>query len=205
MSRIFHSPHRRLYTPNSRHLLSIAFCLIFLLIAPVLSEADELAGVSYPAQLSFKEKPFTLNGLGLREATIFRVDVYVAALYLEGTTKNSSATEILDSKNEKILQLSFLREVEVEKIRDAWKVGFESNGSALEGIHPQIASFQNAMRTMKEGETMKMHFSESGVLLRIQNEPEIHFVGADFSRAVLAIWLGPNPPNEGLKLGLLGR
>ncbi len=26
--------------------------------------------------------------------------------------------------------------------------------------------------------------------------------GKDFARTVLAIWLGPNPPNEGLKQGL---
>jgi hypothetical protein len=28
--------------------------------------------------------------------------------------------------------------------------------------------------------------------------------GADFARALLGIWIGPSPPNPGLKTGLLG-
>lgn len=187
--------------------LSLFFLLICtLLLSPTQhATAAELAGISFPAQQTFQEKSFTLNGLGLREATIFKVDVYVAALYLEGAEKSNSATEILGSTREKVLQLSFLRDVEVEKIREAWKVGFERNGSKLSEIQPQIASFQKAMRSMQEGENMQMHFSENGVALRIQNQDTILFPGANFSRAVLAIWLGPNPPNEDLKLGILGK
>jgi len=45
--------------------------------------AGELAGVTFPDQISVDSRTLLLNGMGLREATILKVDVYVAALYLE--------------------------------------------------------------------------------------------------------------------------
>ncbi len=45
--------------------------------------AAELAGVRMSDQVTVDGRTLSLNGLGLREATAFKVDVYVAGLYLE--------------------------------------------------------------------------------------------------------------------------
>ena len=51
--------------------------------------ARECQGVNLPDQLQVSGKTLQLNGLGLREATIFKVRVYVAGLYLEQKSTDS--------------------------------------------------------------------------------------------------------------------
>ena len=68
--------------------------------------AAECVGVTHPGKTVAGGAELTLNGLGLREATVFNVDVYVAALYLE--KRLSSGQEILDSSGPKKLVLKFV-------------------------------------------------------------------------------------------------
>ena len=44
--------------------------------------AMELKGVRMPDQITVAGQPLVLNGMGLRGATISRINVYVAGLYL---------------------------------------------------------------------------------------------------------------------------
>jgi hypothetical protein len=171
---------------------------------------SELAGIRFSTAISADSVPLVLNGLGLREATIFKVDVYVAALYVENDLKGQSAATILDSPAKKRLVLHFLRDVDRESITDAWDTGFAANTPNLNAIANQITSFNAEMRAMKEGETMTLTFSQAGVSLEF-GSPDAPatdsrtFSGSQFARAVLAIWLGKNPPNAGLKQGLLSK
>ena len=55
--------------------------------------AAELAGVVMPEQVTVDGKTLVLNGLGLREATFLRVDVYVAGLYLEEKSQDADKTQ----------------------------------------------------------------------------------------------------------------
>jgi hypothetical protein len=43
-----------------------------------------------------------------------------------------------------------------------------------------------------------------GVVVEVKGHVETTIPGADFARALFAIWLGPEPPNTALKEGLLG-
>lgn len=54
--------------------------LVFLTAAAYPMERD---GVTFPDRIGVNGAALTLNGLGTREATIFKVNGYVAALYLE--------------------------------------------------------------------------------------------------------------------------
>ena len=48
------------------------------------------------------------------------------------------------------------------------------------------------------------HKPDKGVAVDIGGVPKGLIEGDDFAKAFLSIWLGPNPPNAGLKAGLLG-
>lgn len=71
----------------------------------------------------------TLNGLGTREATMLKVNVYVAALYLENPSHDGDA--ICASEETRRLVLHFVRGLSGSDIAGAWSEGFEKNASDL--------------------------------------------------------------------------
>ena len=44
-----------------------------------------------------------------------------------------------------------------------------------------------------------------GLTVTVRGRVKGNIPGDDFSKAFLTIWLGPSPPNKGLKAGLLGK
>ena len=160
--------------------------------------ARDLAG------LEFKEKQenLILNGLGIRKATIFKVKVYVAGLYLE--SNSSSSSEILNSNQDKKIVMKFLRDVSSKKIKNAYVQGFESNNENLNSISEKIALFTKSVVGIKENDIMTIDFVSNKVITKVNNKIISEISGKDFSDALLKIWLGKKPPNKSLKEGMLG-
>ncbi len=176
---------------------------IFVAAAP-LAAAAECANVGFPDELRVGETVLRLNGLGLREATFFKVDVYVAALYLE--SKSTDAAEILGSGQRKRLILRFVRDVERGDITDAWDEGFEKSAAgALAGLAERIAKLNDWMPDIKSGDLLDFAYDPGdGVRVAVGETVRGVIPGDDFAKAFFAIWLGDAPPNPGLKTGLLG-
>lgn len=164
--------------------------------------AASKSGVTLADEVQVAGRRLVLNGLGVREATMFNVKVYVAGLYLEA--KSTDPAEILSGDKAWEIQMKFKRDVEREKLTDAWEEGFEKNGNgALKG---QVAKLSALMQDLKEGETMIFAYAPGvGTRVDVAGAEKGTIPGADFGRALLAVWLGPNPPNDGLKSGLLGK
>src|SRR6476661_8428868 len=55
------------------------------------AQGRECSGVSFSEQLQSEAGPLVLNGLGMRQATVFKVDVYVGALYLTKPSTDAKA------------------------------------------------------------------------------------------------------------------
>jgi hypothetical protein len=168
-------------------------------LSPV--RAATLADVDLPDQETVDGKTLALNGLGLRRATF--LEVYVIGLYLE--RKSGDAKAIIESSESKRIQIHFVRDVTTKQLRDAWKKGFEDNYEDVASIEDEIATFNASMRDVKAGDSMVLDFSGDAVGVLI-NGIEIDAVeGKPFQQALLGIWLGPKPPNDDLKEGILGR
>lgn len=167
--------------------------------------AGEKAGVTMPDTMQVAGKTLTLNGLGVREATILNIDVYVAGLYLEKVS--SDPAQILASDQVKRLVLRFKRDVDRGKIVDAWDEGYEKNATVpREKIKTQIAALDSWMRDFKDGDMLTFTFLPGqGVEVHLGATRAGLLPGDDFARSTLAIWLGSKPPNKGLKKGLLGK
>src|SRR5205823_7824891 len=69
------------------------------------ANGKECKGVSFPDQAQVEGSNLTLNGLGLRQATAFKVNVYVAALYVAKTSNDPNALLASNTPNELILQV----------------------------------------------------------------------------------------------------
>jgi hypothetical protein len=145
-----------------------------------------------------------LNGLGIRKATLLRIKVYVAGLYLP--RKASDAAAILGANGRWQLVLHFVRDVDASDIRDAFQDGFQkAAGDKLGGLEKRIAALNAQMVDFKSGHSLALtRDPATGVAVDVNGKGGSTIEGADFAEALLAIWLGPKPPNEDLKTGLLG-
>jgi hypothetical protein len=160
--------------------------------------------VSFPEQVQAGGATLQLNGLGLRQATILKVDVYVAALYVAETSADASA--ILAAKTPGELVLHFVRNVDRDDLNKAWDEGFEHNAkSQLAALKERIETFKGMMPDMKTGQQLRLVYQPgAGVGVDVNGTARGTIAGDDFAHALLSIWLGSHPPNADLKAGLLG-
>ena len=165
------------------------------------AQAAELSGATLPDTLKAGEKTLKLNGLGLRKKAVFKV--YVGGLYLESPSKDPGA--ILAADQAKAIRMHFLRDLTKAQLVEAFQEGFEAN---VKDRAPQKAAFDRMVALVpdvKEGSTMTFAYVPGkGTTLSVGNKELGVFEGKGFADAVFAIWLGPKPPSDDLKKGMLG-
>lgn len=169
-----------------------------------LAQAKECKGVSFPDQAQVEGSGLTLNGLGLRQATAFKVNVYVAALYVAKTSNDPGALLAANTPSQLILQ--FVRNVGADDLRKGWSEGFEKNAKdQLPALKDRIATLNGWMSDVKTGERLTFTRKPgAGLQVDVNGAVKGTIKGDDFAKAFLAIWLGADPPNPEIKAGLLG-
>lgn len=194
----------RARAPIASLLAAAAAALVMSVSVIPTASASECDGVSFPEHIQARGETLTLNGLGLRKATVFSIKVYVAALYLAHPA--SDAQTILTSTDPAEIELRFVFRVTAGQLRGAWKEGFEkSAGSQLPQLQSRIAQLNGWMTGVKSGQRMTfLRIPGVGIQYALDGAVRGTIAGDDFARAFLAIWLGPSPPNAELRSGLLG-
>jgi len=185
--------------------LAFYLCLALFLLALVEpASGREIAGVAVPESVTIKNKLLVLNGAGIRKK--FIIKVYVGSLYL--TVKRSSVKEILDDPGAKRIVMNFLyKEVSADTLVEGWNEGFAENNSSQEllPLQDRIRQFNTFFSTVRKGDEIRLDYlPEEGTQVWINETLKGSVPGEDFSRALLKIWLGPNPPDIKLKEAMLG-
>jgi len=184
-------------------LLRVLFALTSLVWSGTSAPAAEISGVKLPDQVSVNGKSLKLNGAGLRQATILKINVYAAGLYLEKPSGDGDA--IANSDQSKSIEMAFMREVSAKQMADAFQEGFDKNCVAdCAKLKPDISKLQGLLKDMKKGETMAFHFLSDSVEVMIRGQKAGSIGDKAFSHQLIRCWIGKNPPNAGLKEGLLG-
>src|SRR5262245_3445254 len=166
-----------------------------------LTLAGELAGTTLPDTLKSGDITLKLNGLGLRKKAMFKV--YVAGLYLESPSKDSEA--ILTADRAKAIRMHFMRDLTKTQLVDAFKEGFEANAKDKTGQRAEFDKMLALIPDVKEGETLTFAYLPGrNTTLQIGSKEMGGFAGKGFADAVFSIWLGPKPPSEDLRKGMLG-
>jgi len=183
---------------------AVIFIPMVILMTAMSAHAMERDGVEYPDAITVSNVNLILNGLGTREATIFKVNVYVAALYLERTASDGYA--ICNSDETKRLILHFVRNVSGGDIANAWAEGFMKNaGDDISSYQSRIETLNSWMSEMKDGEIMMFtYIPGTGLEVSVKGTFMGTIEGSDFASVFFSIWLGDDPPNRGLRNGLLG-
>ena len=169
-----------------------------------MAHGKECKGVSLPDQTQIEGSTLVLNGLGLRQATMLKVNVYVAALYV--AQASTDADVILGATTPKQLTLHLLRDGGAADFNKGWDEGFEQNAKAqLPALKERIETLKGWMADMKTGQQMTFTYKpDAGMEVKVNGTVKGAIQGDDFAKAFLSILLGAHPPNAGLKAGLLG-
>ena len=171
------------------------------LIFSIHAVGAEMKGVKFDDEITLAGKKLVLNGLGLRKKVIlFTFKVYVAGLYLEKKSKN--ANEIINSNQIKRLEMKFMRDVDGDKIAEAYIEGLKNNGVDISKFPDEVKKLTSKITDIEEGQKITFDFLKDKIDI---NHGKVNFqiTNKKFMPHVLKLWLG-KAPNSGLKEGLLG-
>jgi Chalcone isomerase-like len=159
----------------------------------------EVAGVTVPETVGVSGQVLRLNGAGLRTRFFFKV--YVIGLYLSAPVR--TAEDVSDGPRR--VTLFVLRDLEGSEIAGAIGEAFARNaGDALPRLEERLTRFEAMFPAVHPGDRIDLTVEGDRTTVVVQDEPRGTIEGADFARALLAVWLGPNPVDADLKRALLG-
>ncbi len=182
------------------------FITLFAVLFSLSLNARQLDDVSLPDSVTLDgtDAVLQLNGMGYRTKFIFKV--YVGALYTESKVNSRDAVQAL--KGPKRIALHMVRKVSREKMTAALNEGFEENTSKkqLEKLQSRQKIFNSYFPDLKIGDVILIDFiPATGTRVTINGEEKGIIEGADFSLALVDVWLGEEPADDDLKDAMLGR
>jgi hypothetical protein len=143
--------------------------------------------------------------MGTREATMLKVNVYVAGLYLPAPSRDGA--DILRRMNPMHISLQLLRNVSRGQMTDALRKGLERNaGARMASFEDRADRLERLIPDLHAGDNVGFTYlpqTRESLVLQLNGREVGRIEGADFAQALFGIWLN-EPPNEDLKRGLLG-
>jgi hypothetical protein len=184
-----------------------AMAATFACFATAQAQPVELEGQKFEPTVQVGGQNLVLNGVGLRKRAVFKV--YVVGLYVP--TKGTNAAAIINEKGARRASLRMLRDVDADSFVGAFNDGLRANHSEaqLAALKPQIESFNSTLKAIgeaKKGDVINFDFTpDGGTRITLNGQPKgVAIPGHDFYAAVMRIWLGDKPVDDGLKKGMLG-
>jgi len=167
----------------------------------------EMEGQKFEPTVQVGGQTLTLNGVGLRKRAIFKV--YVNGLYVPQQSKD--AATLINEKGARRASLRMLRDVDADSFVSAFTDGLRNNLSdaQMTALKPQIDTFVSTLKAIgeaKKGDVINFDYTpDGGTRITVNGQSKGATIpGHDFYSAVMRIWLGDKPVDEGLKKGLLG-
>jgi hypothetical protein len=182
--------------------MRLLLTLMFLAATALPATALEVAGVTLEPAITVNGHTLKLNGSGIRKKFFFKI--YIGSLY--SARRLTSPAEALADPGDKVIRMNFLHsKVEKGKIIEAFTEGFARNtpGIAASGEVKRFLSFFTT--DFHRGDVVDLVLGGDGtVLVRYNGAVLGTLVSGRLAHAILAIYLGERPADEGLKQGMLG-
>lgn len=205
--------HERRWLGNIDHMLefcrprSSPLAILVLVLGVATSSsvaARECSGIRFPDSVNVAGTPLVLNGIGIREATALQIDVYVAGLYVVRRARDAESLLATDAPRRVVMHM--VRDVSREDAIEGFTSGLSRNSrNELEALRPAIARLRSMVQATHEGDVVVITYIPGrGTEIEIAGQSRGVIEGALFGRAIFLNFIGPRPPNRGLRTGLLG-
>ena len=165
--------------------------------------AATLVGVSVPDTAQVANTDLVLNGVGLRTKVFFKI--YVGGLYLQ--QKSDSADAVVAHPGPDRILMHMIYEVSRDQFSDAWEDDFKANNpDNYAAIEDQVKQFIAYFGDSKKDDVITLDYVPgTGTQISWNGTFRGNIPGEDFHKALLRVFVGPKPPTEDLRDGLLGK
>lgn len=173
------------------------------------ANAKELEKRMFEDSMVFEGQTLPLRGLGLRKVQKFGipVKVYVAGLYIDAA-KATTADQVVQSANPKIVQLQMLRRISKKDIADAFSESHDANcAPTCDKSRPHWNEFAKLLPDLLEDSKLTFTVLKDELRVDVKGRENTQGVikSPEFSQNFLKIFMGPKPPTEQLQQGMLGQ
>lgn len=171
---------------------------------PVTSGGRVCDHVRMPTVVQQNGHPLVLNGMAVRDASIFHVDVYVGGLYLEQPTRDVSA--FIDSEQRKRLVLHFVHGVGRSDVVRAFRWGMHTNAVDRQGrFRDDIARLESLLVGVRNGDEVTFDYEPGrGITMHVNGRLHGHIDNPEFAQPFWMVFVGPHGTNHALRAGLVG-
>jgi hypothetical protein len=168
--------------------------------------SGELHDVKMADDLMLGKQKLQLKGMTLREVSVLGIyiRVYVGGLYT--VDKTLSCEKLLATNTPKVILMSFLRHVRTSELVENLETGVSKNcDDKCAGAKTKVGEIKNMVPSPNTGDIIKVVFSSQNVEFSLNDKVLGKVDGADFSKILLAAYIGKNPPSADFKAGLCGK
>ena len=163
--------------------------------------AAALAGVTMPDTVPVAGKTLRLNGQGLRTKVFFKI--YVAGLYLENPTHDAARAVSADEAKRVVMHFLY-KNVTKKQLVEAWEESF-ADASLSPDLRRDASLFESWMGDVAAGQEIVLTYEPGkGTMVQFAGQEKGTIPGPDFMRVLWRTWLGPKPPTQDLKKGMMG-
>ena len=168
----------------------------------------KVSGVRYAPTAQVAGTTLQLNGAGTRFKFVVRV--YTAGLYIG--SKAATPEAVYAAPGAKRMHVVMLRDIDANELGRLFTRGMQDNAprEAFSKSIPgtlRMADIFSAKKKLVAGENFSVDSVPGvGTTVLVNGKPQGEPVReVEFFNALLSIWLGPNPADDGLKAALLGQ
>lgn len=174
---------------------------MFAFLLAAAAQAASLAGVTLPDAANVGSARVTLNGVGLREKLF--LDIYVGGLYLTHPTKDAAAAIAADEPKRVVMHFIYSK-VTKEQMVETFNEGF----GGQPGVAAEKANIDKLIGLVPAqvvaGDELSFDYAPGkGTSLLLNGQTLGTIPGSAFMKLVWGIYLGPHPPTEDLKRGMM--
>jgi len=185
-----------------------------LLLTPALVQGitEKKTGTTYPDAITVAvqgvDVPMHVTGVGLREKTFLKVDVYTIVSYVaDGADLGSDdqGLALASLQQPRRLQMDLRRGFSREKLINAFVEVIEKNYEDMSAFAEDMETF-NAYwtRDAQDGDKIIFDYAPgTGLRTNLNGEDLGTIDNGAFAEALWAVWFGKKPANGGLKKDLL--
>ncbi len=197
--------------PTNR-LAGLTMLAMLALPLAALALTEPKTGVDYPDQVTVQtaegEVVLKATGVGLREKTFMKVDVYTIVSYMFADAElagDDAGLALCALKAPKRIQMDLRRGFSRDKLINAFIKGIEKNVEDTSGIAADMETFQAYFtRDAEDGDLIIFDYCPAkGLTTTLNGEVAGVIENFDFVQAMWTVWFGEKPANGGLKKALL--